>query len=306
MQLTLTPRQQALRRLEGKLAAEAGLPLQPETHSRLLVHPTPTGKGTVVLLHGWSAATYQYDEMAALLHAKGYDVYVPRLVGHGFRTEDGRQDSSKMVKAGEAMRYRAFGDEVYEDVKDLGQPLQVVGLSGGGNIALDMATRHPDIKGAVVMAPFLGSADGRARAGHHLMRFLDFFTFGLAGRLLEKMPHDWGKRPPDGPGHWNHTVGGIYALACYGDTVVADMHRNQVPLQFILTDADKAARNKLAEVAHERSGGSSRNGMFRFPASEEVPHPMVSIRNNKNQASIDRLTAVTVDFLENGKLSNQP
>ncbi len=287
----------AIRRMTGRVEADLKLPLQEGTRSRLMLQPDPVGKDTVVLLHGWSAGTYQYDELAPQIYAQGKNVYIPRLEGHGFKTPDGVADASHMVKPWERGRYHRFAEQVYQDVRGLG-PIQLVGLSGGANVALDIASHHPDVKGVVAMAPYLGTQDRRADAAHHVFASLDRMSFGQASRVLQAVPHDWGKGPIDGPGHWHHTAGGIYALSTYGREVVEGLKGVQVPIQFITSRADQAASRKQVFRAFDHAGGSRMHGWHDF---ENVTHAMVSKRNNPDQASIETLTRITLDFLESGK-----
>jgi len=287
----------SVERLKNRLALEKSLPLQPGTESRLLLQPDPVGKGTVVMLHGWSGGTYQYDDMAKLVYAQGKNVYVPRLEGHGFRRPDGSQDPSHMVKAGERQRYHRFAEQVFDDVRGLG-PVQLVGLSGGANVALDIAARHPEVKGVVAMAPLLGIENAQGARAYHVFTALDRLSFGQASQLLDRVSHKWGPTWPGLPGHWEHTLGGMFAVATYGHKVLHDLGNNRVPIQFITSRADTTASRSMIFQAFERAGGSKNNGWYDF---ENVVHPMVSSHTNPDRQSIDVLTRITLDFLESGK-----
>lgn len=289
----------AVKRLREHLAAEAALPLQEGSRSQLLLHPQPTGKGVVVLFHGWSSGTYQYDVLAPQIYARGFDVYIPRLPGHGFKKPDGTSDPGHLLKSHEALGYRRYADEVYDRVRHLGGPVQVVGLSGGGNVALDLVARHPEIRGAVAIAPFLGSQDWKARTGHHLMWALDRLTFGQGSRFLNRLNHSWGPvEPTTGAGHWNHPIGAIYAMARYGDHVMRDLPKTRAPIQFITSATDRAASARLITEAHEKTGKNSRNGFYEFPAQLNVPHPMVHPLTNPVTSSIEKLNEITLKFLD--------
>jgi pimeloyl-ACP methyl ester carboxylesterase len=287
----------SIRRLTARVEQDLKLPLQEGTRTRLMLQPDPIGKETVVLLHGWSSGTYQFDEMAPLVFAQGKNVYIPRLEGHGYKTPEGLADPSHMVKPWERDRFHRFAEQVYQDVSGLG-PIKLVGLSGGANVALDIAAHHPNVKGVVAMAPYLGSQDRRANSAHDVFATLDRMSFGQASRVLQAIPHDWGKGPIDGPGHWHHTAGGIYALSTYGHQVVNDLKGVQVPIQFITSRADQAASRQQVFRAFDNAGGSRLHGWHDF---ETVTHAMVSKHNNPDQGSIDVLTRITLDFLESGK-----
>jgi pimeloyl-ACP methyl ester carboxylesterase len=292
-----TAAREAIARLQARVVSDAALPLQEGTRTRLMLQPRPTGKGVVVLLHGWSAGTYQYDELAPLVFAQGKHVYIPRLEGHGYRTVDGVPDSSHMVGPRERTRYHAFAEQVFHDVSGLG-PIQLVGLSGGAAVALDIAAHHPEVQRVVAMSPYLGTQDARADGIFRAFEGLDFFSFGQASRVLEAIPHDWGEGPPDGPGHWKHTLGGIYALSCYGHAVTEALRGTAVSVQWITSRGDRAASRRQFFRAYDLAGGDSHHGWYDFAT---VVHPMLSKHNNPDEASIRVLTRITLDFLRTGQ-----
>ena len=166
-----------------------------------------------------------------------------------------------------------------------GQPTAVAALDAG-------------VQRVVAMSPYLGTQDARADAIFRAFEALDRLSFGQSSRLLETMPHNWGEGPPDGPGHWNHTVGGIYSLSCYGHEVTEALRGIQVPIQLITSRGDHAASRKQFFRAYDLAGGDSRHGWYDFAT---VGHPMVSKHNNPDEASIRMLTRINLDFLKSGK-----
>jgi len=64
------------------LVEEAGLPLHPRCKSKLLTHGSRVAE-TIIFLHGVTNCPAQADELAPMLFELGYNVYVPRLPGHG-------------------------------------------------------------------------------------------------------------------------------------------------------------------------------------------------------------------------------
>lgn len=53
-------------------------------------------------------------------------------------------------------RWESFIDKTFDQGAGLLAPVYAVGLSGGGNVALRMAEKHPEVQGVVAMAPFVG------------------------------------------------------------------------------------------------------------------------------------------------------
>jgi hypothetical protein len=68
--------------IQAAMEAEKALPLQKGSESRILAHPTPPPKGTIVMLHGFSAGTWQFEDLANRFFKAGYNVYIPRMPGH--------------------------------------------------------------------------------------------------------------------------------------------------------------------------------------------------------------------------------
>ncbi|MEU1588293.1 alpha/beta fold hydrolase [Micromonospora sp. NPDC005710] len=143
---------------EAVIAAEAANPeVRPESRSRLLSHGSRTGKA-VLLLHGYTLAPEQYDDLAREFFDRGYNVWIPRAPQHG--TVDRR--AHHRVEAGELTTYAAQGWAV---AAALGDEVGVVGISGGAVLATWLA----QVPGTVVrhlllLSPFFGPHPRQAPA----------------------------------------------------------------------------------------------------------------------------------------------
>lgn len=298
-------RSKAVAKLRNWMATEAAMPIQDGSRSRLLLHKQATGKGTVMLVHGFTSGTYQYDQLAPKLHKLGFDVFVPRLPGHGFKNAAGIADPSRLPRAGESLRYKDYADEMMALIDGLGGPVRVAGLSGGGNVALDIRNRH-NVAGVVAMSPFLAAADGRARAAHRVFATLDSVTFGQASKLLDLLKRSWGKQPGSAnPGHWHHTFGNVYSVSREGERVASKIKPSGAPIQFITTASDRAVSNDAIKRAYQRAGGPRTNGWYQFPLKEGVPHPMLSPLTNPKQESIEQINDTIVRFFDTGRLAQR-
>jgi carboxylesterase len=102
----------------------------------------------VVVLHGFTGNPNSTRPLGQRLAAEGYQVEVPRLPGHGTDVRDlGRTRYGDWVAAAE---------EVVEQVAARSDRLVVVGLSMGGTLTLDIASRRPDlVDGVVVINPLV-------------------------------------------------------------------------------------------------------------------------------------------------------
>lgn len=293
------------------LSNEAKLPIQKGSESRLMVHDAPTGKGTIVMLHGFSAGTWQFEDLAKAYFDDGYDVYLPRLAGHGFKNADGSEDATHLLNSQSHKDYHQYAEDVYKQAAGLGGPLRLMGLSGGANVALDIAEHHPDVKGAVLFAPFLAPKSGLARFGFGVARVVDWLTNGLAGKGLDRLAFGWGE---DGraaakawgrPGHWDMKLGNVYGLANYGNTLIRDATACKVPLQLITSEIDDAADSGAIKRVFERAGGAKRNGLYTFAAGDKIPHPMVHPRENDAPNGVAAVARLARDFIAKGEASNR-
>jgi alpha-beta hydrolase superfamily lysophospholipase len=293
----------AVGRLKAELAAEARLPLQKGSESRVYLHPDRPAKGTIVMYHGFTAGTWQFELLAKKAFDEGYNVYIPRLPGHGLTDAQGVESPDQLVGPGQVQQYRDFAERTYQEAKALGGPIHVMGLSVGGNLALAVAENHADVASVTAYAPFLRPRAGLLFDAFHL---LDKVTFGQASKLLNLIPFSWdeqtrldtasGKRP----GHSTFDVGNIAAAADLGRQLVKDAGAIKAPVQYFVTGADDAVDNAALRKAHDK-GGADRNGWYYYPESEGIPHPMVHPMEDKGKGHVDQLYGMTLQFLATGK-----
>lgn len=293
----------AITDIQQRIGKESKLMLQAGTHTQLLLQPTPTGKGTAVLLHGWSAGTWQYEELAPELFKQGYDVYIPRLPGHGFKKANGAHDPQFLPKSGESYAYTRFADQVYDDVKRLGGPIKLVGLSGGGAIALDIAARHDDVKATVAMAPFLTIP--KLEKFGPIVDIIDKIWFGTGRSILNRIPYGWGKNEIKTPGHHEFKIGNVTGARRYGAEVGKRLPQGKVPAQIITTAIDRSASSTLI-TRWFKKGMPERSGWFEFKTADKVPHPMIAKANNPNDAARAQIRQMITQYLETGEPLQQP
>jgi len=253
-----------------------GLLLRP--HMETVFEPQPPGaaRGTVVMYHGYTAGPWQYREMAQRFHDAGYNVYVPRLPGHGYVDDAGMGSGARIPAPGEGHEWEAFIERTYQDAASLGAPVYAIGLSGGGNAALRLAQRHPEMAGAVAMAPYLGG-DGARGLLFPALHALDAITLHEAGRVLNRIP--WKQNDNDLTDATPHTQGSL-GQAMEMRQVGARVDRVVAATQIFTVDGDFLSGSKPVSKIFDRSGGAARHGWYRFHADEGVPHAMVSPQQN--------------------------
>jgi alpha-beta hydrolase superfamily lysophospholipase len=246
----LTPRSFWLQQLQARLARDRALVQAGEVHgwcqSYLELPRGSAAQGVALLLHGFSAGPWQYEHMTEHLTSGGLAVYAPRLPGHGCLI-DGQPDPSALPGLGETSAYGRFAEAVYQEAKAqaqaLGVPLYVMGFSLGGALALDLATRHPhSIKRLVVGAPLVRPQPLFGRflyQAAHLVAKLD------RGReYLKRRLYTWATELPDffprpAPGYSHFTTDKIYACLDYAHTLRKTLQPPRMPVQLVVTEADK-------------------------------------------------------------------
>jgi len=136
---------------------------KPLNRSFALFHEGTTPRPVVVMLHGFSAGTEQWAPIAYELFAKGYDVFVPCLPGHGLLNLDGSEFTGAVPTGATWKWWDDFAERIYGLVKSAPN-VSMVGLSFGGNLSLKAAERHraelaadgqPILRNVVAVSPFL-------------------------------------------------------------------------------------------------------------------------------------------------------
>ena len=107
----------------------------------------------VLVVHGFTGNPQSMRPLAQAFADAGFTVSLPLLPGHGTRVEDMLptrwEDWSGAV------------DSAYDELAGRCASVCVAGLSMGGTLALDLATRHPEVRGLVLVNPLVdGDAPG--------------------------------------------------------------------------------------------------------------------------------------------------
>ncbi len=118
---------------------------------RPILFDTGKGRPGILLIHSYLASPNEMKPLAAFLSALGYTVFVPRLKGHGTTPEDlsqtGYQDWIDSVEEG------------YVILKHRTPSVFVGGFSTGAGLALELASRIPEIDGVFTVSPPLKVKD---------------------------------------------------------------------------------------------------------------------------------------------------
>lgn len=281
---------QAIAAYDRIRAEEATQPLHPRCASKLLTHGSKVAE-TIVFLHGVTNCPAQADELAPMLFELGYNVYVPRLPGHG--------EADQMTHALASLKgedYVATAEQAIDIGRGLGDQVVVLGLSAGGALTMWSGQNRADVQHTIAMAPFLGPnvvPPWANRAATNLLLMLP--NFMMTWNPLEPMgPPDMDYAYPRVPTH---------ALAQFmriGE-VVADSARTTPPaaqgLGVMINEADFAVNNALARNIVDLWRAHGRGVDLKvLPVSMRLLHDLIDPR--QVDANTELVHALLLEMLE--------
>ncbi len=109
------------------------------------------GPAGVLVVHGFTGTPQSMRPLAEAFAAAGFTVSLPLLPGHGTRVED-------MLPTRWA-DWSSAAEQAYEELAARCATVCIAGLSMGGTLTLWLASRHPEVRGIVLVNPL---ADGEA------------------------------------------------------------------------------------------------------------------------------------------------
>lgn len=104
-----------------------------------------------MLLHGFTNCPQQFVPLAEQLNARGHNVVIPRLSGHGYADR-----SARHLAPIRAERWLAETHEALDLASGLGERVALSGISLGGSLAARVAAARADVARAVCVAPLFG------------------------------------------------------------------------------------------------------------------------------------------------------
>jgi alpha-beta hydrolase superfamily lysophospholipase len=151
-----------------------------------------------VLFHGLTNCPQQFDEFARLLHARGENVYVPRLPYHGHKDR-----LTRAIGELTAADIEGAAADAARLARELGARVNALGISVGATMALRLA-QTGGVENAIAVAPFLMVPFAPRRAGMLLMRVLA----ALPNRFMWWDPRIKERMLPEYayPGFWTHCL----------------------------------------------------------------------------------------------------
>jgi hypothetical protein len=220
--------------------AESSIALHERCHTRLMTHGSKTA-AVVIFYHGLTSCPAQGEALGRSIFALGYNVYLPRMFGHG----EADPDTLSLADL-TAERLVDLANESTDLAQGLGDEVIVVGLSAGGTIAVWSAQNRADVDHAIAVSPFLGPyvippwATSAATSLVLRLPNLMFWTNPLAPVTAPDTDYAF-PRPS------THTLAQVMRL---GQSVMdeAAQHPPAVHnISMLLNEADVAVNNRLTE-----------------------------------------------------------
>lgn len=272
--------EEALASFEALRQREDQIPINPRCASKLLLQES-RGAPTVIFFHGLTNCPAQADELAPTLFELGYNVYVPRLPGHG------ALDRMTMALAGvSAADYVAATEEAIALARGVGGEVVVSGLSAGGVLSAWSGQQRADVDQAITMAPFFG------------LRQVPVWANRAATNLLLLLPNvmmSWDPRNPEGLGEMDYAYP-RFATRALGQfmligEVVADLADEQRPLarklSVMVNEADTEVNDRLVDrlVAAWQGQGADVEVKL-VPLSLGLPHDLIDPRQEQANTAV--------------------
>ncbi len=140
---------------------EAAIPtLRPDNQARIVWADSSKKEKTpvaILYLHGFSASQEEGDPVHTdLAQAFGANLYLARLAGHGIAPSDTTMMSLT------ADQLLASAEDALAITKQLGNEVVIVATSFGAALALQLTSRHPEVKALVMYSPCIAVADPSA------------------------------------------------------------------------------------------------------------------------------------------------
>jgi carboxylesterase len=98
----------------------------------------------VILVHGWTSTPYEMRVLGEQLQAEGLSVDAPLLSGHGSQPEH--------LEFVTWERWVKDVEKAYQRVKKQYKKVYIGGMSMGGNLAIHVAAKNPQVSGVILMS----------------------------------------------------------------------------------------------------------------------------------------------------------
>jgi len=282
--------EEAIAAYEVVKAREADEQLHDSCHSTLLTHGSKVAR-TVIYFHGFTSCPAQGAELAKQLYDRGYNVYLPRMFGHG-EADPTRHTLSDLT----AEHLVDMANESVDMAQGLGDEVVVIGLSAGGTVASWTAQYRGDVDHSIAVSPFFGPYVVPPWANHAATNLvLKLPNLVLWWNPLENVAPQRAEYPFALPA--THALAEIMRLGF----MVSDGARTTPPaahrISMLLNDADVAVSNAMTQqvIASWREHGQD-VAVKVLPFSRHLPHDIINPR--ERGADIDLAYSTLIDIMD--------
>lgn len=259
----------ALCRIDTLRAADTG-DLNPVCRLELLSHGRRTSRA-VILLHGLTNCPRQFEALGQTLHQRGANVLIARIPHHGL-ADRLTPDLARLT----ARELVAFGDEVVDIGRGLGDSVTVAGLSLGAVVAAWLAQERHDVDRAVVIAPLFGVPQLWAPLTPGLTRFFLWIPNQFVwwdDKVRENIPGP----PYVYPRFSTRALGEALRLAAAVGVAARQTPPGAAAVTLVTIDGDHAINNRAAlDVERSwRAHAGDRVGAYQFPSQLRLGHDLI-------------------------------
>ncbi|MCA6078591.1 alpha/beta hydrolase [Fulvivirga sedimenti] len=242
----------------------------------------------IVYLHGWSASYMEGDPIhREIAERYGFNLYLPRLYGHGIDVENNFCDltADKLLESAR---------EALAIARQLGDSVIIMGTSTGGTLGLYLANAAPEIAGQILYSPNIRIYDKSAAI------LDDPWGIQIARLITGSSFHSWEAEGPRKQ-YWTtryclKSLGELQALV--DETMVESTFRSVTDPVFVgcYYKNDSLQDNTVsveAIVDMYEQLGSEKKKLVRFP---EVGHHVMA--SSLTSHDLDAVRKETIQFLE--------
>ena len=255
--------------------------------------------GVVLGLHGLSAGPWQFIDLATAYAQLGFDVYTPRMLGHGLR-KDGRPNLEAMPGIEDEKVYGRHAQVVFDNARTYAQsqnlPLLFVAHSAGAVLAATLVQDHPnDVAGQVYINPLQAPTAWSARLKFLLARLIYRTSWGH--RWLERSHHVFVQNA-DGdswPGYPSLPLSKIFPMLNRARNVWRSFVSTAVPTMLFVSEYDQTC--DPVPTLRSAKGFFKNLTVHLFKRREKVVHAMVSAIENPRADIRQRIYDASGSFL---------
>jgi esterase/lipase len=281
---------EAVQRINSIRSAEPP-DLNPIGRAQFLTHGQRTDRA-VVLFHGYTNCPQQFKRLGEQLQARGYNVWIPRTIGHGLTNR--LTDAHAAIKAEGLITAASATIDI---AQGLGAEVRVMGLSMGGL----MTTWVAHNRSAVVRAVSIAQASG--------FQALPKKWTPLVRRVILILPNQmqwWDaavQDKGDGPQHAypRYATHGLAQLLRLGAALRSQARRSAPATRSVVivkNENDEAIDNTTLDdqVQLWRSSGAQNVETYTFGVEQRLVHDLID--PDQPAQRIDYVYPILIDLLE--------